>query len=138
MQDNLPNKTEISEYSESFETLQGEEYLDPTTGVLTLNNSIGVEGTIKVEQSSVAIPSDIYTKSELFNGYDIDELGINDNYELFKDYTGCHESAQHISTERLNFNNKYHQMNAGTTSSFGSSSFNSPPNTAIVNMSTQL
>ena len=138
--ENLGNN-DLPEYPNSLKTY---EYLDPTTGVLTLNTPIGSEGTRNVEQGSAA-QNNIYIKGEFFNTYDIDDLEINDNYEsIFKDYGCHHENAQQnvVSTERLNFSNKsYHQMNTGTTttSSLGPSSLmNSPTNPAMVNMGTPM
>ena len=137
IQDNLGNN-EMTEYSESLERLKGEKYLDPSTGVLTANNSMGncvAGGTV---DSSATVNNDIYNKDEMFETFNMnDDSEINANYEkIFNDFHGCHKSAQqHVSTERLNFSDKYPQMHIGTISSSGSSSLNSPPSTTVMNMS---
>ena len=114
--------------------MNDDEYLDPATGVLTSNNAKSIETTTNVEQTNPSMPDDIFNKIELYNTYDIDDVGINGHYETtFNDNNGL-ESAPHFSTERLNFSNKYHQLNSGAASSIESSSLNSSQNTAIVNM----
>ena len=126
------------EYSDdSLEKLNGDTYLDPISGVLTINNSIEGDVAGRVDNNGAAVTNDVYNKSEIFESFNInDELQINDNYEnIFNDFHGCHKSAQqHNITERINFSDKYPQMNAGTISSSSSSSLNSPPSTSIMNM----
>ena len=130
--------THLTEYSDdSLEKLNGDTYLDPISGVLTFNNSIDVDSARRIDDNGAAVTNDVYNKSEILETFHInDELQINDNYEtMFNDFHGCHKSAQqHISTERLNFSDKYPQMNTGTISSSSSSSLNSPPSNSIMNM----
>ena len=137
-----------TEYSDdSLEKLKGDTYLDPISGVLTFNNSIeGEAGVGGIEDNGAAVSNDIYNKSELFDesfniNEDDHELHINDiiNEKMFNDFHGrCNKSAHkqlNISTsERLNFSDKYPQMNTNTFSSSSSSSLNSPPSTSIMNM----
>ena len=142
MQDNLGTGG-ITTNTESHERINGDEYLDPITGVLTFNNSFGSGNAVGAEDSSTPFINDVYSRNEMIDAYNIDDLGINENYEkMFNDYNGCnkHSSQGTTTTDRLSFSDKYHpkiHSSLGTVPSSGSSSLSPSPCSAVVmNMTT--
>ena len=78
MQDNLGTGG-ITTNTESHERINGDEYLDPITGVLTFNNSFGSGNAVGAEDSSTPFINDVYSRNEMIDAYNIDDLGINEN-----------------------------------------------------------
>ena len=116
------NGSDSVNHSQHLNGISGENYLDPVTGELKLNNApITSENDGCVdEDSNKLITNEVYNKVELSDVYgNVDDLGrINNDYENIFDNYGSHKMTQH--------------------GSLGSSSLESPAmqTTALMNMGT--
>ena len=139
---NQENKfsSKLPEYSESLENLRGDEYLDPITGEFTVDDTIGsIHGGNQNESDNTLLSNEVYNKNQMLDSLsmndDFESNSVNDNYgKMFNDYNnGFHFKYAH--QQSFSGNGKYPQLNVGAISSSGSSSLSSPPNNAIMNMS---
>ena len=116
------NGSDSVNHSQHLNGISGEDYLDPVTGELKLNNATITsenDGCVD-EDSNKLITNEVYNKVELSDVYgNVDDLGrINNDYENLFDNYGSHKMTQH--------------------GSLGSSSLESPAmqTTALMNMGT--
>jgi len=116
------NGSDSVNHSQHLNCISGENYLDPVTGELKLNNATITsenDGCVD-EASNKLITNEVYNKVELSDVYgNVDDLGrINNDYENIFDNYGSHKMTQH--------------------GSLGSSSLESPAmqTTALMNMGT--
>ena len=116
------NGSDSVNHSQHLNGISGENYLDPVTGELKLNNATITsenDGCVD-EDSNKLITNEVYNKVELSDVYgNVDDLGrINNDYENIFDNYGSHKMTQH--------------------GSLGSSSLESPAmqTTALMNMGT--
>ena len=116
------NGSDTVDHSQHLNGVSGENYLDPVTGVLKLNNTpLASENDGHLDEASnKLITNEVYNKAELSDVYgNVDDLGrINNDYENIFDNYGSHKMTQH--------------------GSLGSASLESPTmqTTALMNMGT--
>ena len=116
------NGSDAVDHSQHLNGVSGDNYLDPVTGELKLNNTpmASENGERLDEASNKLISNEVYNKVELSEVYgNVDDLGrINNDYENIFDNYGSHKMTQH--------------------GSLGSASLESPAiqTTALMNMGT--
>ena len=95
------NGSDSVNHSQHLNGISGENYLDPVTGVLKLNNApmAGENGENLDEASNKLITNEVYNKVDLSDVYgNVDDLGrISNDYENIFDNYGSHKMTQHGS-----------------------------------------
>ena len=125
------------EYSESLESIRGDEYLDPITGEFTTNDTIGdVTTGIQNDSNSSPFSNEVYNKNQILDTFSLnaDISRSNDNYgKIFNDYNN---GFQYKIAQQQSFSNSgtYPQINVSSMSSSGTSSLTSSSNNTIMNM----